>query len=360
MAAVGNLAAGAMPDGDRFDGRMQARASSFPSASTSGWPAAAQPAACGVAGDTALARAGLDAAEASPAPACTDAASRLADRAVRALLDEADLSPKPGLVDRRGSGAHLDLDLDLMHRSAQALRPWFGRMAAAAFDAGAPTLLLRRTLGRLGRDAEAAMLDATGGVNTHRGAIWALGLLVAAAALDAAGAPLPHDRPGERRSPAAPQAAAARIAALAGLLARLPDPDRPPLTGHKGEAACRMHGVGGARGQAQAGFPQVIEVALPALARSRTRGNSETAARLDALVALIAVLDDTCVLSRAGAAGLALLQVGATAVIAAGGVATFAGRRALHALDADALVLGASPGGAADLLAAALFLDRQS
>ena len=63
-------------------------------------------------------------------------------------------------------------------------------------------------------------------------------------------------------------------------------------------------------------------------------------------------------LSRSGAAGLARLQAGAAAVIAAGGAATLAGRRALQALDADALALGASPGGAADLLAAALFLDR--
>ncbi len=98
--------------------------------------------------------------------------------------------------------------------------------------------------------------------------------------------------------------------------------------------------------------------ALPALARARARGDGETAARLDALVALIAVLDDTCVLSRAGQAGLDRLQAGARAVAAAGGTATLAGRRALRALDADALALGASPGGAADLLAAALFLDR--
>ena len=304
----------------------------------------------------------------APAPAgsvvATTAAWRLADRAVRALLDEADLSPKPGLVDRRGSGAHRDLDLDLMHCSARTLQPWFAAMADAALDAGAPTASLRRALGRLGRDAEAAMLGATGGVNTHRGAIWALGLLVAGAALDGtattATRPRAVDasmRPDEPASRFAAPACAHRVAALAGLLARLPDPDRPAVTGHKGEAACRAHGVGGARGQAQAGFPAVVELALPALASSRAQGAGETAARLDALVALMAVLDDTCVLSRAGAAGLARLQSGAAAVIAAGGAATLAGRRALQALDADALALGASPGGAADLLAAALFLD---
>ena len=70
------------------------------------------------------------------------------------------------------------------------------------------------------------------------------------------------------------------------------------------------------------------------------------------------MLDDTCVLSRAGRPGLDRLQAGARAVAAGGGTGTLAGRRALRALDADALALGASPGGAADLLAAALFLDR--
>ena len=269
-------------------------------------------------------------------------ARRLADLALVALLQEAHLSPKPGLVDGRGGGAHHDLDLALMCRSAQALWPGFAAMAEAAQAAGAPTAALRRTLGRLGREAEAAMLNATGGVNTHRGAIWALGLLVAAAALDAGNGP----------------GAARRIAAVAGTLARLADPGAPVRTGHKGETACRRYNVGGARGQARAGFPQVVDVALPALAASRARGDGETAARLNALVALIAGLDDTCVLSRAGTAGLVCLQAGAAAVTAAGGVATLAGRRALQALEADALALGASPGGAADLLAAALFLDR--
>ena len=288
---------------------------------------------------------------AAPA-AIGSAAQRLADQAVAALLDEAELSPKPGLVDRRGSGAHADLDLALMRRSAHALRPWFAALADAAFDAAAPSIALRRTLGRLGRDAEAAMLAATGGVNTHRGAIWALGLLVAAAALEggaddglSAGC---IDVVGPAR----------RVAATAGALARLPDAGAPAHTGHKGERACREFGVAGARGQAQAGFPQVIDAALPALRRSRALGCSETAARLDALLALIAVLDDTCVLSRAGTGGLARLQRGAAAVAAAGGAATLAGRRALRRLDADALALGASPGGAADLLAATLFLDR--
>ena len=268
-----------------------------------------------------------------------DASAAIGRRAVQALLDEASLAPKPGLVDSRGNGAHTDLDLALMGRSARVLGPFFAAMADAGARAAAPTRALRETLGRLGRDAEAAMLRATAGVNTHRGAIWALGLLAAAAALE-----------GEYARPSL-------IAETAGRIARLPDRYAPRVTGHKGEIACQTYGVRGARGQAQDGFPQVIGHALPALRVSRARGDSEPAARLNALLAVMSVLDDTCVLSRAGPRALASLQAGAWAVLAAGGVASFAGRVCLRHLDALALASNASPGGAADLLAAALFLD---
>ena len=269
-----------------------------------------------------------------------DRAVWLAGRVVDALIDEARLAPKPGLVDSRSRGAHTDLDLDLMCRSARALAPAFAAMAEAARSAGAPTLALREELGRLGREAEAAMMQATQGINTHRGAIWAMGLLVAGAAFE-----------GDVPTPA-------RIAHSAASLAQMPDRHAPRVTGNKGERACRDFGVTGARGQAQAGFPQVIDQGLPELQRSRTRGDSETAARLNALLAILSGLDDTCVLSRAGPAALRALQEKAGAVLAAGGVATLTGRRLLHQLDAHALAFNASPGGAADLLAATLFLDR--
>ncbi|MEP6587441.1 MAG: triphosphoribosyl-dephospho-CoA synthase [Polaromonas sp.] len=267
----------------------------------------------------------------------------LAGQAVNALLDEARLAPKPGLVDSRGQGAHTDLDLELMCRSACALAPALAEMAEAARIAGAPTLALRESLGRIGREAEAVMMKTTQGINTHRGAIWAMGLLVAGAAIEPSVS-----------SPASPS----RTARLAAVIARLPDRHAPRVTGNKGERACRDFGVAGARGQAQAGFPQVIERGLPELQRSRSRGDSETASRLNALLAILSGLDDTCVLSRAGPAALRALQAHAAAVLAGGGVASLTGRRLLRQLDARALALNASPGGAADLLAATLFLDR--
>ncbi len=263
----------------------------------------------------------------------------LADTAVDALIDEAMLTPKPGLVDLRGSGAHRDLNWMLMCHSARALRPAFHAMAQAGRKT-ADGQALREQIGAAGREAERAMMRATGGVNTHRGAIWAQGLLVTAAAQDSGAL------------------AAFAVAQRAGALARRHDPHMPALTGNKGALACLQHGVGGARLQAQNGFPQVVHVALPALRHSRLRGDSEECSRLNALLAVMAGLDDTCLLARGGRAALAAAQAGAQRVLDAGGAAGARGQRALRALDAQLLALHVSPGGAADLLAAALLLDR--
>lgn len=266
-------------------------------------------------------------------------AERLADIAVQALIDEADLSPKPALVDRRGSGAHTDLHLGLMHASALALWPTFKAMAEAASDLGEVGLTLREALGRIGREGETAMLATTRGVNTHRGAVWALGLLVAAVALE------PHCD------------SAQAIALRAAHLALLPDTHAPCSFSHGAEVAKR-YGASGAREEAQSGFPGVTQRALPQLKRSRAAGHAEQNARLDALLAIMAQLTDTCVLYRAGEEGLRAMQSGAAAILQAGGSASLAGRRLLHELDRQLLKLNASPGGAADLLAACLFLDR--
>lgn len=275
-------------------------------------------------------------------PATRTAVDPLADRlamlAVDALLDEAELSPKPGLVDSRGAGAHTDLSLELMRRSALTLEPTFQSMALEAQyrEAG---LGLREALGAIGRDGEAAMMHTTRGVNTHRGAIWALGLLVASAAM----------RPADWLP--------ASIAGRAAALARLPDRHMPAQR-RKGDEVCKAYGIKGARGEAQDGFPHVLDLGLPTLRDARRRGCGEHAARLNSLIAMMTSLVDTCVLSRGGMPALQSMQDGARRVLAAGGVDTLPGRRALMQLDQHMLELRASPGWAADLLAAILLLDR--
>lgn len=266
-------------------------------------------------------------------------AGRLANRAVDALVAEALLTPKPALVDRRGSGAHGDLDLDRLLQSALSLRAGFKEMAECAAGR-VPTEALREELGRIGRNAEKAMLAATGGSNAHRGAIWVLGLLIAARALRGS-----NETPG-----------AAATAEAAAKIARLPDRGAP-ISNSNGSRVCEIYGVGGARGEARSGFPHVIHVGLPALRCARSRGIAETHAQLDALLSIMTRLADTCLLHRGGRPALEAAQAGAQAVIAAGGTSTAAGWSALLALDADLLQRWASPGGSADLLAACLFLD---
>ncbi|HCD8671530.1 TPA: triphosphoribosyl-dephospho-CoA synthase, partial [Klebsiella pneumoniae] len=229
--------------------------------------------------------------------------SWLAHTASACLIDEARLSPKPGLVDSRGNGAHQDLNLALMERSARSLQPTFHALAEQSWRRPAD-IALRETVGRLGREGEAQMMLATGGVNTHRGAIWALGLLVSAVAMLG----------GEGQSQAIADAAAA--------LARLPD-GFAPKSFSKGLRASRRWQVPGAREEAQCGFPHITRLALPQLQHSRARGASEPQAQLDALMAIMTSLSDTCVLSRAGMAGLQAMHQGACEVLAAGGCASF-------------------------------------
>ncbi|WP_296259854.1 MULTISPECIES: triphosphoribosyl-dephospho-CoA synthase [unclassified Pseudomonas] len=266
-------------------------------------------------------------------------AERLADLAVDALIDEADLSPKPALVDRRSSGAHTDLHLGLMHASALSLWPAFKEMAEVALQIGEIGQPLREAIGHIGREGEAAMMRTTDGVNTHRGAIWALGLLVTAAALD------PSDL-----TPAG-------LGLRAGCLALIEDRNHVSNTQSHGAEVARKYGARGAREQAQMGFPAVTQTGLPQLKRSRAARHGEQNARLDALLAIMTNLSDTCVLYRAGEQGLNAMQQGAQRVLDVGGSATLSGRRALHDLDQQLLGLNASPGGAADLLAACLFID---
>lgn len=277
-------------------------------------------------------------------------AQALAHRAVQALVAEALLTPKPALVDLRGRGAHHDLDLACLLRSAESLRASFRQMAQCAAHRS-PNRALREELGQIGREAEHAMLRATGGANAHRGAIWCLGLLVAASAVCAADAGPPSGPMADRRATA--------LAHMAARIARLPDRFAPVTASH-GRLARARYGVLGARGEAESGFPHVIQMGLPALRRAREQGASETCAQLDALLAIMEHLPDTCLLHRGGPAAMAAAQQGARAVRAAGGTATPAGWRALLALDAALLARWASPGGAADLLAACLFLDAPS
>ena len=247
------------------------------------------------------------------------AAQRLAELAVQALLEEVDQTPKPGLVDRNNRGAHRDMDRDLFHRSARSLLPYFRR---------AVTLGLERadcmgSLQKAGLAAERVMLAETGGVNTHRGAVYAFGLILAAM--------------GSRLARGGDVFAGAAALAESGL---------PPAAGSHGQRARQRYGASGARGEALAGFPHARH-AWAALARPGGRDA--------ALLTLLAEVEDTNLLHRGGPEGLALVQSRARSILAASPPAYGEG---LLELDRACIARNLSPGGSADLLALALFLGR--
>ena len=244
------------------------------------------------------------------------AAGYLAGLAAEALEQEVRLTPKPGLVDERNNGAHNDMDLPLFLRSIDALTPWFRRMAALGM-AGADADALQAA----GLEAEAAMFRATGGVNTHKGALFSFAVLLSSLGRCLTVGGDVFDR------------SAALTAALL------------PPQGTNGAAVALRHQVGGARAEALAGFPTGRQAA--AVLRESDP--------LTALLWLMAHTEDSNLYHRGGAEGAAFVKARSAAILEAPPE-----RRVMltQALD-DALIdRWLSPGGCADLLALALFLAR--
>jgi triphosphoribosyl-dephospho-CoA synthase len=280
----------------------------------------------------------MSALAAAPAvPPYAPGPRRIGRVALRALHEELVLYPKPGLVSPVDPGSHVDMDAATFRRSLFALRGYFGDLAEAAAS-GAEFAALRA----LGLAAEARMLRATGGVNTHRGAIFTLGLLAASAAhLQASAAPVTDQR----------LADTVRLRWGAGLAVRGAD-DEPS----HGRIVARRYGAGGARAEAVRGFPVLFQVALPVLRGHLARTGCRRLALVQTLFTLIAALEDTNILYRGGRAGLRFARESARRFLYAGGVERpdwEAGALAVHRAFVRRRL---SPGGSADLLAAAWFV----
>jgi len=257
--------------------------------------------------------------------------------AIRCLLRELEAWPKPGLVSRIDSGSHSDMDAGTFRRSVTAIHPHLHAIA----EAGGQGCGMGR-LRVIGLEAEAAMFAATTGVNTHRGAIFGLGLLCAAAGARAAG----------RTHPATP---------LGAVVSRLWGSDildgPVPLRSHGGGAR-RRYGAGGARLEAARGFPSVYQIGLPALKWGAVIApHDPEAARVQACFALIAGLEDTNLLHRAGLPGLCFAQRAARGFLYDGGVGQRDWRERANIVHQSFVTRRLSPGGSADLLAMSLFVQ---
>jgi len=265
---------------------------------------------------------------------------RIGREALRALYAELVLYPKPGLVSPVDSGSHRDMDAVTFLRSLFSLRSYFGDIAAAA-AADAPFPRLQE----LGRAAEVRMLKATGDVNTHRGAIFTLGLLAAAAAyLEGQGQPLSDRAMGET-------VRERWGGALRGEGCALVQPSH-------GALAARCYGAGGARAEAAAGFPLLFEVAFPTLRSTLATTGSPRRSLVQTLFALMASLEDTNLLYRGGPGGLSFVRRSAGGFLASGGVLAPGWEGTAVAIHRAFIARRLSPGGSADLLAAAWFVHR--
>ena len=261
----------------------------------------------------------------------------IAALAAGCLLLEVETWPKPGLVSHVDSGSHTDMDAGTFRRSARAIQPYLRKLVAAGAQGA--------SMGRLriiGLEAEAAMFAATKGVNTHRGAIFGLGLLCAAAGATVGGLV----------DPAIP---------LGSVVMQLWGQDilgGPVLLHSHGRDVRRRHGVGGAPLEAAQGFPSIYRIGLPGLLMGASLAPADAeAARVQACFSLIAELQDTNLLHRGGRSGLRFAQCVTRQFLDQGGVGRPDWRERAQVVHRAFISRRLSPGGSADLLALSLFVQ---
>ena len=283
----------------------------------------------------------LDGESSPPSPQQERAFCRAIGRlAVRSLYAELTLYPKPGLVSLVDNGSHGDMTAATFMRSLFSLRHYYILITGAGM-ADAPFATLRQ----LGIEAEQRMLAATRGINTHRGAIFCIGMLCAAIGYCRA----------QRIAASAPAIRAALLTQWGDALALHMQSGAP---GSHGLQAAAQHAASGAREEMTLGLPSVFEVALPALRQTLAAGRGWDHARVDALFSLMAHISDTNVYHRGGKPGAATVRLRARSFLALGGTAHPCWQD--HALDSHRIFTGQrlSPGGAADLLAAACLVHE--
>lgn len=275
--------------------------------------------------------------------------------AYRALLEEVYTTPKPGLVDLATTGAHTDMDVHTFERSAAALCPWFVRMAleGETFQGTPRELFLKiRTYGIA---AEQEMYRATGGVNTHKGLVFTLGIFCAAAGrLIKEG-----KRMNVRELVYMEQLMTAEILKEEILHLVSPSDAEDQTEGFQtnGIKNLQAYGTAGIRGEALLGYPSVTEAALPVLQQGKKEGRDWNLVKLQVLMTLMSQVQDSNILSRTCPEVLKNVHKEAKMFLDAGGAYQKDAVRILLQMDQSFIQRNISAGGCADILAAAIFLD---
>ena len=248
----------------------------------------------------------------------------LSHLALEALTEELDLTPKPGLVDKNDCGAHQDMNYDLMKASIAALRPYFNELAVLGYNEELPDV---QKVMQIGQEAEKAMLQATSGVNTHKGALFSLGLTIMAAA---------------HLSFRDGQIDAKQLQNTISILARqIPSPKET-----HGATVAERYQVSGALAEAREGYPKLFADWLPYLQEVE----QEPAGLYKTLLRIMMTLDDTNVYYRTGADGVREMRTTASRLLEDFSMEKLENANNYFAKE------NISPGGSADMLALTIFV----
>ena len=266
--------------------------------------------------------------------------------ALEAMLLEVSVTPKPGLVDRNNSGAHRDMGFFTFMKSAAGLRSSFEDFAEAGIVGGVKKFLPREIfpyIRKIGIEAEKRMFSATGGVNTHKGEIFSLGLLSACSGyLSGSGREV---KAGDVMKTAAEMCRGICERDFAEVKTKSPE----SLT--KGERVYIEHGITGIRGEAEDGYPAVRNISLPALKKYLDDGFSMNDAMAMTLIHIMAHAQDTNIISRHDILTAQEVMINAKKMISSN-----FGLDDIKRLDDDFISKWISPGGSGDLLAVTYFL----
>lgn len=248
----------------------------------------------------------------------------IAHLATQALQAELDTTPKPGLVDKDNNGAHRDMDYALMQRSIDTLHPYFVKLALLGCADALPSHTAIRDAGI---EAEKAMLSATNGVNTHKGALFSMGLAVVAAA---------HEKDTDSLQ--------TTIKALAASF-----PDTNGTHGSKAKLLSKgTTAIKGALDNAREGYEMLFAEWLPFYIERRKERDAHTLHKT--LLRIMCDLDDTNVIYRTDLATAEEVKQEARALLD-----NFA-EAALKDMDRHYTARNISPGGAADMLSLTIFI----
>lgn len=285
-----------------------------------------------------------------------DLCKKIGQYAVMSLLYEVSATPKPGLVDRYNQGAHKDMDFFTFMSSSASLIYFFSDCAKLGLEyAGRNPEELFQALRSMGKKAEIAMLEATGGVNTHKGLIFSLGTICAAASCC-----IEENGTGKIDADAmCANAICTKVSLMTkGLcLSELASIKETEGLTH-GEKLYIKYGLRGIRGEVEDGFPTVRKHSLPIYKKLKALNRySINDILVQVLIHIMEVNEDTNIAARCNMEVLEEVKQYAGCVLEAGGMFTAQGVQMINDMDRDFIARNISPGGSADLLAVTVMLD---